>query len=887
MNRIQRMRIFLLTCAMTSAFGVNAFAGSGRIHKVKSAVPQEYIVVFKKDTPKGQVHGLAMRLAEEHGGQARKVWIDAVKGFFAVMTEKEAEALSRHPAVAFVEENAILSLDATVTPTNVDPSVCLPGSPGCSTTSDNRLWHLDRIDQDSAALGNTFASCKTGDGVDIYIVDSGVQGNHQEFSGPNNTTRVTTGYNASGDPWPANQPCGGWVAPAISPMLHAEEDFELGQFDRSHGTGVASLAAGNRVGVAKNATIVPVKVARCDRYSFRYRQPNHAYAVGDMVFDAAVLVAQNAAPNKFWIAVQAGTSANSDAVNWTATNGIKQDGTTLQWREYTERPTHSNFETTTQMMIDGLNWICQTAPTPSANTRRSVVSISMSKSLSETTNVTDDNDEDTADSVQLAVAALTSKGIPVIASANNLDADACDRGPAAFSKDNPNGYTGDVITVGGSMLINEPDSVTYDKSQPTRDRRWTCPDHTNCTNGSNGGPCVTLFAPAHELEVAYHYGTTSYRGRKVTPPTATAVSNSGTSWSAPLVAGVVAGYLQSAFFTVSQIRTKLIDDSRAHLDTETLQPKNNSNQTVSGTPNLLLQAGSVRIAAHPQNTPAAASGSTLLSVTSNPTSGVSYQWYQVNPEFDLTKKRGAASASIMNGQTSATLSVTPTVTTGYFVRVYECGAADSDIAVIVPRPTAPSNVVATKSGSNVVITWLAGSGADKYEVQRKVSGQAWATAGTVDANYLTFTDTPTAPGGMVIYRVLSLAGTSYLPSNNLAASAPSNLDIANVNTYENLAVAPAFTPFKAQMLIELRQAVNTLADAAGITPAPYSAEELLLSSLQNQGIQASYLTTLMTKINSVRTNAAIGMSSASFTTTPASNVLIHRSFVEDLRNALQ
>jgi hypothetical protein len=88
------------------------------------------------------------------------------------------------------------------------------------------------------------------------------------------------------------------------------------------------------------------------------------------------------------------------------------------------------------------------------------------------------------------------------------------------------------------------------------------------------------------------------------------------------------------------------------------------------------------------------------------------------------------------------------------------------------------------------------------------------------------------------------------------------------------------------MLIELRQAVNSLAAAAGAT-VPYTKTELQLSSLQNQTIRADYLTSLMQKINDAREAAGIPLD-AQWTVTPAPNAfIIDRSYVDDLRNALK
>ncbi len=154
---------------------------------------------------------------------------------------------------------------------------------------------------------------------------------------------------------------------------------------------------------------------------------------------------------------------------------------------------------------------------------------------------------------------------------------------------------------------------------------------------------------------------------------------------------------------------------------------------------------------------------------------------------------------------------------------------------------------------------------------------------------LSFTETPSAPGGMVLYRVTSLAGAAYLPPNNLAKSSPSNTDFANVNsgTYEPLGIDPNFTAVKAQHLIELRQAVNALCDAVGIAQE-YQAADMQLSALQGQIVYATDFTSLMTHINNVRTNAACWQcGSAAFGETPATSLTIKAQHLQELRDALK
>ena len=113
--------------------------------------------------------------------------------------------------------------------------------------SKNDLWHLDRIDQLNSELDNSYQSLDgDGEGVDVYVLDTGIRYQHQEFK----YRAKYAGYD------PVDQ---------YEYQLGAKNyEPRRGMDCNGHGTHVASLIGGKTYGTARKANLYSVRVLRCD-----------------------------------------------------------------------------------------------------------------------------------------------------------------------------------------------------------------------------------------------------------------------------------------------------------------------------------------------------------------------------------------------------------------------------------------------------------------------------------------------------------------------------------------------------------------------------------------------------------------------------------------------
>jgi subtilisin family serine protease len=194
------------------ATGTAAAAPEGQILGLDAAEPVQdsYIVVLK---PRSDVSAAAADLANEYGAAVKHTYRNALQGFSATMSEKQARRLAADPAVDHVEQDArVHTADTQENP----PS-----------------WGLDRIDQKVLPLDSSYTYATDASNVTAYIIDTGILTTHDDFGG-----RASHGYDAVDDDNDATD-CAG------------------------HGTHVAGTVGGSSYGVAKGVKLVAVRVLNC------------------------------------------------------------------------------------------------------------------------------------------------------------------------------------------------------------------------------------------------------------------------------------------------------------------------------------------------------------------------------------------------------------------------------------------------------------------------------------------------------------------------------------------------------------------------------------------------------------------------------------------------
>ncbi len=217
----------------TAASGRASQTAASAVHGLRAATPLtpravpssasltgHYLVVLRARAaghgdPKAAARAAAPALgrARSHGVHITRQFLHALNGYAATLTTAQLSAVRADPAVAYVAQEHTFSVADTEEPT---PS-----------------WGIDRIDQRGLPLNYAYSAAETGAGVTAYVIDTGIRSTHHEFVG-----RVGQGFSAVDD-GNGTEDCYG------------------------HGTHVAGTIGGTTYGIAKQVTLVPVRVLNC------------------------------------------------------------------------------------------------------------------------------------------------------------------------------------------------------------------------------------------------------------------------------------------------------------------------------------------------------------------------------------------------------------------------------------------------------------------------------------------------------------------------------------------------------------------------------------------------------------------------------------------------
>jgi len=206
----------------TSAASVSAMSAM--------ALDSSSIAVIAEPAPDPGVVATATSLTTTYGGTFSTTWAAALKGFRLSSTLAQATAMSGDSRVAFIVEDGAVAVG---TPDS-EPIIMTPDPDAGLNPQPHASWGLDRIDQRSLPLDQHYAYQNDGEGVNAYVIDTGILPTHYEFRG-----RAEAIYDALGSEGVIGVDCNG------------------------HGSHVAGIIGGRTFGVAKNVHLFSVRVLNC------------------------------------------------------------------------------------------------------------------------------------------------------------------------------------------------------------------------------------------------------------------------------------------------------------------------------------------------------------------------------------------------------------------------------------------------------------------------------------------------------------------------------------------------------------------------------------------------------------------------------------------------
>eukprot|EP01111_Echinosteliopsis_oligospora_P009550 TRINITY_DN281_c0_g1_i2.p1 TRINITY_DN281_c0_g1~~TRINITY_DN281_c0_g1_i2.p1 ORF type:complete len:400 (-),score=149.06 TRINITY_DN281_c0_g1_i2:101-1300(-) len=215
-----------VVCVILSVLAV---AYAAEFYQVDEPILNKYIVVMNEDVSIVQRDQFLDTLREEMQADAANISevsgvydIGSMVGYFATLSPQMLQYTLAHPAIQYVEQDQIMSINYKQSPVTITNAV---------VTQTGSTWGLARVSRKTATATayNYVYDSTAGSGVEVWVIDTGVYAENVDFGG-----RAETVFNA----------------------ITGEKSTDL----NGHGTHCAGTAAGTKYGVAKKATIYGVKV---------------------------------------------------------------------------------------------------------------------------------------------------------------------------------------------------------------------------------------------------------------------------------------------------------------------------------------------------------------------------------------------------------------------------------------------------------------------------------------------------------------------------------------------------------------------------------------------------------------------------------------------------
>ncbi|XP_072041465.1 aqualysin-1-like [Amphiura filiformis] len=192
------MRVLILLTVVAVAMGA-------RLQKAAERVPGSYIIRLQEGVNQDKFISSA---GFSKLNAVVKYKYSSINGLAVNIPDFLAEKLLALDGVEYVEENGIAYTQAVAS------------------------WGLDRVDQRGLPLDNTYNPPRSGAGVNVYIIDTGLRHSHQDFEG-------RAAYHYDYQPSNGGEDCNG------------------------HGTHCGGTTSGYTYGIAQSSMVFSVRVLSC------------------------------------------------------------------------------------------------------------------------------------------------------------------------------------------------------------------------------------------------------------------------------------------------------------------------------------------------------------------------------------------------------------------------------------------------------------------------------------------------------------------------------------------------------------------------------------------------------------------------------------------------